>query len=414
MTDFSTVDDAIAAVRDGRMVIIVDDKDRENEGDLVMAADSATPEDVNFITRVARGLVCVSLPAEALKRLQLEQMVRDNTSQYGTRFTVSVDAREGVTTGISAHDRAHTIRHLADPKTEPDDLARPGHIFPLEAAAGGILRRSGHTEAALDLCRLSGRAAAGVLCEIMDDDGTMARLPKLRELARQHDLPLISVRDLIAYRRAKETLVHRMVTVNLPTEFGTFTMHLYDSDVDEFRHMALVKGDVEGQSDVLVRVHSQCITGDLFGSLRCDCGPQLHTAMSMIEHEGRGVLLYMRQEGRGIGLENKLLAYNLQDEGLDTVEANEHLGFVDDLRDYGIGAQILKDLGLSTIRLITNNPRKIVGLQGHGLKVTDRVPLVTPPSRENLRYLQTKRDKMGHMFGSDMTAQSSDQGSTLQ
>jgi 3,4-dihydroxy 2-butanone 4-phosphate synthase/GTP cyclohydrolase II len=380
------------------MVIVVDDEDRENEGDLIMAADFVSPEAINFLARWGRGLICVSLPPERLRHLDLHPMVAHSTAKLGTRFTVSVDAREGTTTGISAADRAATIRTLIDPRAVPEDLARPGHIFPLEAVNGGVLRRAGHTEAAVDLARLAGKTPGGVLCEVMDEDGSMARVPKLRELADRFGLKLITIRDLIEYRRLHECLVERVESVDFPSAFGRFTLHMYRDTIAGRNHLALVKGDVAGGQNVLVRAHSQCLTGDVFHSARCDCGDQLTAAMRMIESEGRGVILYMRQEGRGIGLANKIRAYKLQDQGLDTVEANQELGFKDDLRDYGIGAQILAHLGLSTIRLLTNNPKKVVAIGGHGLVVTDRVPIEAQPNHANSRYLQTKRDKMGHLL----------------
>jgi len=398
MPDLNTIEEAIEDIKQGKMVIVVDDADRENEGDMIFAAEKVTPEAINFVSKYARGLVCVPMTRERIEQLDLSPMVKVNTAKLGTRFTVSVDAVHNTTTGISAHDRAQTIKTLIDPKTRAEDLARPGHIFPIQAQDGRVLSRAGHTEAAVDLARLAGLYPAGVLCEIMDEDGHMARLPKLMEMAEKFNLKVITVKDLIEYRRKKEKLVKRIVTVNFPTKYGHFKLHLYKSVIDEHHHLALEKGEVKGTENVLVRVHSQCLTGDVFGSSRCDCGGQLAHALSMIEKEGLGVFLYMRQEGRGIGLSNKILAYQLQDLGLDTVQANIELGFEPDLRDYGIGAQILVDLGLSTIRLITNNPKKIVGLEGYGLKVTERVPTEAPTTPENIKYLETKRDKLGHLL----------------
>lgn len=395
---FDEIAEAIEDIRKGKCVIVVDDEDRENEGDLIMAAEKATPEMINFFVTHGRGLVCVPMTEDNLHRLDLDQMVPKNTALLGTRFTVSVDALEGTTTGISAHDRAQTILVLADPDSRPKDLGRPGHIFPLKALTGGVLTRAGHTEASVDLARLAGLRPAGILCEIMDDDGSMARMPRLIQMARQFNLRLISVRGLIEYRRRIEKLVNRVTTVMLPTQFGDFKLHLYHSEVDEHHHLALERGDVAGKKNVLVRVHSSCLTGDVLGSLRCDCGSQLHEAMRQIDNEGLGVLVYMRQEGRGIGLANKILAYKLQEEGKDTVEANNELGFEADLRDYGVGAQILVDLGLTSIRLLTNNPRKVVGLQGYGLEITERLPIEVPASEHAVRYLETKRDKLGHLL----------------
>ncbi|UCD63349.1 MAG: bifunctional 3,4-dihydroxy-2-butanone-4-phosphate synthase/GTP cyclohydrolase II [Candidatus Zixiibacteriota bacterium] len=395
---FHTIPEAIEDIKDGRFIIVVDDEDRENEGDLIMAAEKITPESVNFFAKHGRGLVCVCLTEDKIEQLRLHPMVDNNTAKLGTRFTVSVDAVRGTTTGISAYDRAITIQAIADDSTQPEDLARPGHIFPIQALKGGVLSRAGHTEASTDLARLAGLKPMGVLCEIMDDDGTMKRVPKLMEFAAEHDLKIITIRDLIAYRHQTEKLVRRVSTVELPTAYGDFQLHLYQSDIDDHHHLALTRGDVFGKKDVLVRVHSQCLTGDVFRSRRCDCGNQLHRAMEMVEKEGVGVILYMRQEGRGIGLANKIRAYELQDHGRDTVEANEELGFEADLRDYGIGAQILVDLGLSSIRLLTNNPRKVIGLTGYGLEIVERLPIQINPNAFNQGYLETKRDKLGHIL----------------
>ncbi len=399
-TPFSSIEEGIGEIRAGRILIVVDDEDRENEGDLLMAADKATPEAVNFMAKHGRGLICVPLPGERLDDLHISMMVRDNTAPLGTAFTTTVDARRGVTTGTSAYDRAVTIRTLVDQATRPEDLTRPGHIFPLRALPGGVLRRAGHTEAAVDLARLAGCSPAGVICEVLDDEGGMARLPDLVKLARTHDLRIITIKDLIEYRIQKEKLIRRAAQTVLPTDYGEFTVIAYETTVDDRVPLALVLGDVSGDTPVLMRVHSECLTGDVFGSQRCDCGSQLHKALSIIAHEGRGVLVYMRQEGRGIGLLNKLRAYELQDQGKDTVEANHALGFGADLRHYGIGAQILVDLGLKTLRYLTNNPKKIVGIEGYGLRVVERVPLEIPPTEANRRYLITKREKMGHLFSS--------------
>jgi 3,4-dihydroxy 2-butanone 4-phosphate synthase/GTP cyclohydrolase II len=396
---FDQITDAIDAVKRGEMAVVVDDEDRENEGDLVMAAAKATPQAVNFMAKHARGLICVSLPGPRCRELDLPPQTQGNTALHGTAFTVSVDARKGTTTGISAHDRAATIRTLIDPRTKPSDLARPGHVFPLRTVEGGVLRRAGHTEAASDLARLAGLYPSGVLCEIMSEDGSMARGGELYAFARQHRLPLVTVKDLIAYRRRSEKLVRKVLETKLPTKYGSFRLLVYEDQLESYHHLALVKGEVRGRKEVLVRVHSQCLTGDILGSMRCDCGQQLGKALQMIERAGRGVFLYMRQEGRGIGLYNKLRAYRLQDRGLDTIEANLALGFKPDERDYGIGAQILKDLGLSSIRLITNNPEKIAGLEGHGLRISRRIPVPVKCHPANFRYLRTKRDKMGHLLG---------------
>ncbi len=398
MDKFNTIEEAIKDYRDGKILIVVDDEDRENEGDFIMAATKVTPEKINFMATHGRGLICVPMTEARLDELELYPMVPQTTALHGTKFTVSVDAVKNTTTGISASDRTQTIKVLIDPYARPQDLARPGHIFPIKAEKGGVLSRAGHTEGVVDLARLSGLYPAGVLCEIMDDDGSMARVPKLMKIARAHDLKIIAIRDLIEYRRRTEKLVHRQATAKLPTKYGNFMLHLYRSTVDEHHHLALVKGIVATDEPVIVRVHSQCLTGDIFGSLRCDCGEQLDKALQIIEAEGRGVLLYMRQEGRGIGLSNKIMAYELQDNGRDTVEANEELGFKPDLRDYGIGAQILTDLGIKRIRLLTNNPKKIVGLKGHSLEIVERIPIEINPNEVNARYLETKRDKLGHLI----------------
>ena len=398
MSTFATIPEALEEVRSGRMVIVVDDEDRENEGDLVMAAQAATPEAINFMTRFGRGLICVPMAASRLAELDLPLMVDVNTSRLGTAFTVSVDVRHGTTTGISAHDRAATVRALADPGSRPEDFLRPGHVFPLRAMEGGVLRRAGHTEAAVDLARLAGFAPVGVLCEILADDGHMARLPHLEAFAAEHSLRIISIADLIRYRLRRDPFVRREGETRLPTVYGEFRAVVYENTLDGVGHLALVKGEVGDGGPVLVRMHSECLTGEVFGSLRCDCGEQLRAAMQMVQRAGRGVIVYIRQEGRGIGLTNKIKAYALQDGGKDTVEANELLGFPPDPRDYGVGAQILADLGLHQIRLITNNPQKRAGLEGYGLEVTERIPLEMPPNQENYRYLKAKRHKLGHLL----------------
>jgi 3,4-dihydroxy 2-butanone 4-phosphate synthase/GTP cyclohydrolase II len=395
------VEAAIAAIRDGGFVIVVDDQDRENEGDLVMAAECATAEKVNFMLTHARGLVTVPLSAERVEALDLPLMVSHNTSHEGTAFTISVGAKDKISTGISAADRAATIRALVDPSTRAEDLSRPGHVFPLRATPGGVLRRAGHTEAAVDLVTLAGRRPAGVLCEIMNEDGTMARLPQLQAFARRHGLPIISVQDLIRYRVRRDRFVRREGETRLPTTFGEFRAVVYENTLDGASHLALTYGDLSGDEPVLVRMHSECLTGEVFGSLRCDCGEQLHAALAAITREERGVLVYIRQEGRGIGLTNKIRAYALQDTGRDTVEANELLGFAPDPRNYGVGAQILIDLGLRRIRLLTNNPAKRVGLEGYGIEVVERMPIEVPPNPENYRYLSTKRHKLGHLLSID-------------
>ncbi len=397
---FDSVEDALEDIRQGKIIIVADDEDRENEGDLVCAASLISPEAVNFMTQFGRGLICVALSPPRAAELGLPLMTAENSDPQGTAFTISVDAHQrfGVTTGISAHDRAKTIQVLVDPSSRPDDLRRPGHIFPLKARPGGVLRRVGQTEAAVDLARLAGLPPVGVICEILNADGTMARRPELELYAQEHDLKFISVAQLVSYRLAKERLVTRVAEADLPTEFGDFRIIAYQSSIDDREHVALVKGDIAGRDDILARMHSECLTGDVFGSLRCDCGQQLGAAMERIAEEGEGVVVYLKQEGRGIGLHNKIRAYELQDQGHDTVEANEALGFKPDLRDYGIGAQILLDLGLKKIRLLTNNPRKIVGLEGYDLEITGRVPLSMESGEHNKAYLDTKRSKLGHLL----------------
>ena len=394
----SSIPEAIEDIKAGKFVIIVDDEDRENEGDLVMAAEKVTPDAINFMAMHGRGLICMPVIGKRLDELKIPMMVRDNTSKFTTAFTISVEAKHGTSTGISAADRARTVQAVVDPATKPEDLLMPGHMFPLRARDGGVLVRAGQTEATVDLSRLAGLHPAGVLCEIMNEDGTMARLPQLEVVAEKLGLKIVSVADLIAYRRRHEKLAHRVAEAKMPTKYGEFAAIAYRSDIDPDEHLALVMGDIATEEPVLVRVHSECLTGDVFGSLRCDCGEQVALAMRSIAEEGRGVLLYMRQEGRGIGFHNKIRAYALQDEGLDTVEANLSLGFAPDLRDYGIGAQILADLGLHEIKMLTNNPKKVIGLEGYGLKVVKTVPIVVSPNPYNLRYLETKRDKLGHLL----------------
>lgn len=393
---FSPIEDVLADIRAGKMVVVTDDADRENEGDLLCAAQLVTPATVNFMAKNGRGLICVPVTEDFAGRLGLSTMVQRNRDAFSTNFTVSVDAAHGVSTGISAQDRAHTIAVLGNPASTEDDLVQPGHVFPLIAKKGGVLRRAGHTEAAVDLATMAGLEPAGVICEILNDDGTMARLPELIEFGKTHGLKICTIESLIRYRQERERLVEKEQVIKMPTDYGDFDLHLYRSRLDGENHLALVKGEINGEEPVLVRVHSECLTGDVFGSRRCDCGGQLHTALQRIEQEGKGVLLYMRQEGRGIGLAAKIHAYKLQEEGLDTVEANEKLGFAMDLRDYGMGAQILYDLGVRKIRLMTNNPRKVVGLEGHKLQITEQIPIKLDPNEHNARYLETKRTKMGH------------------
>jgi 3,4-dihydroxy 2-butanone 4-phosphate synthase / GTP cyclohydrolase II len=395
---FNSIEAVVADLQKGKMVIVVDDADRENEGDVIMAAQFVTPAAVNFMAKHGRGLICVPTTSERLQQLGIERMVRQNRETFKTDFQVSVDATRGITTGISASDRAETIRIMADPTAVPEDLVQPGHVFPLRARPGGVLQRAGHTEATVDLVELAGCRPIGVICEIMSDDGSMARLPELLKFARKHRLKICAIADLIQFRRAREKLVERMEVVKLPTDYGDFNLHLYRSKLDGQHHLALVCGEVAGKRNVLVRVHSECLTGDVFGSRRCDCGPQLHAAMRQVAKAGSGVVVYMRQEGRGIGLAPKIKAYKLQEQGYDTVEANQKLGFDMDLREYGLGAQILADLGLKTIRLLTNNPRKIVGLEGYGLEIVEQMPIKVMPNPHNARYLKTKRDKLGHLL----------------
>jgi 3,4-dihydroxy 2-butanone 4-phosphate synthase/GTP cyclohydrolase II len=395
----STIDEALLDIRKGKMVILVDDEDRENEGDLCIAAEKATPQAINFMAKHGRGLICLSLTEERVRQLQLPLMVSDNTSAFKTAFTVSIEAKRGVTTGISAADRATTVLTAIADDAVPEDLARPGHVFPLQAKKGGVLVRTGQTEGSVDLARLAGLKPAGVICEVMNDDGTMGRMPDLEVFSKKHGVKIVTIADLIRYRLQNESLVHRAAVTVLPTVYGgDFQAIAYENEVDKQQHLALVKGDVRGDEAVLVRVHSECLTGDVFGSQRCDCGDQLHTAMRMVAKEGRGVIVYMHQEGRGIGLINKMKAYALQDQGKDTVEANLALGFEPDLRDYGLGAQILRDLGIRKIRLMTNNPKKIVGLQGYGLEVVERISIECKPGKRNINYLKTKKKKMGHLL----------------
>jgi 3,4-dihydroxy 2-butanone 4-phosphate synthase/GTP cyclohydrolase II len=395
---FASISEAVRDIKRGKLVIVVDDPDRENEGDLICAASKTTPDLINFMARYGRGLICLPVVGAQLDKLQISSMVDNGQEVRDAAFTVSIDAKHGVTTGVSAGDRARTIRTLINLKTKPDDLARPGHIFPLRYREGGVLVRAGHTEAAVDLAKMAGLYPAGVICEIMNEDGTMARMPELKRFAAKHHLKMITIADLIEYRRRNERLVQRVVSARLPSRYGKFVLHLYEDALNKEHHLAIVCGDVAGKKDILVRVHSACFTGDTLGSMRCDCGDQLHKALEYVSAEGRGVVLYMHQEGRGIGLENKLKAYALQDQGMDTVQANAALGFKPDLRHYGIGAQILVDLGLSTIRLMTNNPRKIVGIEGYGLKVRERVPLEIPANKSNKGYLKVKKEKLGHLL----------------
>lgn len=395
----SKITEAIEDIRSGKMIILVDDEDRENEGDLCMAAQFVSAQTINFMARYGRGLICLTLNEDMADRLNLKPMVQENQARFGTAFTVSIEAREGVTTGISAADRAATIKAAVNPEAKPEDLVSPGHVFPIRARKGGVLVRTGQTEGSVDLCRLAGLTPSGVICEIMKDDGTMARMPDLEVFAREYNLKIVTIADLIDYRMQNESLIRRMAEATIPTHFGgDFKIIVYENDVDDWQHIALVKGEIEKDDEVLVRVHSECLTGDVFASKKCDCGDQLHRAMEMVEREGKGVIVYMRQEGRGIGLVNKIKAYALQEDGHDTVEANIALGFKPDLRDYGIGAQILVDLGVHKMRLMTNNPKKIVGLEGYGIEITQRVPLEVHPNENNIRYMKTKQKKMGHLL----------------
>ncbi len=398
---FASIPEAIEELKAGRMLIIVDDEERENEGDFAMAAEKVTPEAINFMAKYGRGLICMPIIQERLEELKIPPMVQDNTAPMGTAFTVSIEAKNKVTTGISAYDRAETIKTVLDPNTKPEDIARPGHMFPIAARKGGVLVRAGHTEAIVDLARMAGLYPAGVICEIMNDDGSMARLPQLQQIAEKFGIKIITIADLISYRRRTEKLIQRVAEAKLPTKYGEFKLIAYKSNVDPDEHIALIMGNINDDRPVLVRVHSECLTGDVFGSLRCDCGEQMELAMKKIAEEGSGVFVYMRQEGRGIGLHNKIKAYALQDRGLDTVEANVALGFAPDLRDYGIGAQIMADLGLRRIRLLTNNPKKVVGLESYGLQIVETVPLVTEPTAYNLSYLEAKQKKLGHLLGVD-------------